>query len=178
MPWGNGPISAATQKRILKEKRLVNAKAKKLQEARVKKMLKTDFDFMHGILAWRAIYHFTEREDMWPTALMVLLIMDTHKIFLARDAYMYGLVVAQPHLHRLMKYTRERGLIDYNTAVRNKHYFITIKGQLLVKEFKDFYKKRTKEILKSNAHGNTDIIYKCATLKAKGSHQFDTTGEG
>ncbi len=178
MPWGKGPIAAVSQKKLLAEKRIVNAKAQKLHQLHIKRMLKGGYQFMSGILAWRAIDHFTKKEDLWPTSLMLLLIMDTHEIFYTRDGYMYGIAATQQNLQRLMLYTKRRGLIDCNTAIRNKHYFLTLQGKKLLKEFYQFYKQRTKEIIKSNGKGNLDLIYKLATIKAKGFDKLNDNSQG
>lgn len=167
MPWGKGEQAQQTKAEMLAELRKVNAKARKLHELHIKKILKGDFNLLNGVLAYRAIDHFGAKEKLYPVSVLLLLVMDSQKYTTARDIYMYGLVTRQQHLNRLLQYLKKWGFVETNTAQRNKHYFLTLKGQNIVKEFKEFYIQRTKEIIKSNAKGNRDIIYSNATIKAK-----------
>lgn len=177
MPWGKSSKAVTNNKRYLKARRLVNEKARVLHQNHVKKIIGEELKVLHAALAWRAIDLFKDDNDIWATSLLLVLIMDTYKVFTKRDAYLWGLAFNQQNLYRLIAYTKDRGLIDEIRANRSSTHYLTLKGKKLASEFNKFYKQRAKLIFKSNANGNQDLIYKYSTNKPKGSYKLDDTVE-
>src|ERR1700743_1934566 len=178
MPWGTSKKALKSNKQYFKTRRLVNEKARVLHESHVKKIIGEELKVLHAALAWRAIDLFKDENDLWETSILLVLVIDTYKVFTKRDAYLWGLAYNQQNLYRLIAYTKERGLIDEINSNRSRTHYLTLKGKKLVSEFNKFYKQRAKLIFKSNANGNQNLIYKYATLKPKGGYKLDDTVEG
>lgn len=137
-------------------------------QEKIKKLSKPDISLLAGLFAFGIISDCASKAGITSRTLVFVLIINYYHIFKRSDGYKWGLFDNHAEMDKAIKRSKDAGLIATERSQRSI-YYLTLKGQNLVKQYQEDYKSRVADILKDNAHGNPNS----SRRPGAPTHKFD-----